>query len=104
MDKRSSINKRRIFIAAGMLIGANLAIFPSCETVATTVNPCGTIFGFCDPTDVDLFFADVPDYALDPSCSIPYFGLDQGQGTGGAGQAGTCATVPVFANTPGARP
>ena len=106
MPKLSGTMKKRLFAVAAVVIGCNLALFPSCETVATTVNPCGSIFGFCDPTDVDRLFADIPDWDLDPSCSIPYYGLDAtGAGGGGGGQGlGVCSPTPIYPFTPGPRP
>ena len=96
----------RLTIALAVLLcGQVMALLPSCETVATTVNPCGTIFGFCDPIDVDLMFADIPDFDLDPSCTIPYYGINGDQtGGGGGGQTGQCAQSPVYPFTPGPRP
>lgn len=73
------------------LIGTSLAILPSCEGLLTTINPCGTILNFCTQEDIDLLFADVPDYDLDPTCTIPFAtGPD-------------CAGGPIFP-TPGSRP
>ncbi len=106
MRQRSSGSTSRWLVAAAAVTGCTLAILPSCETVVTTVNPCGTIFGFCDPVDIDRMFADVPDWDLDPTCTIPYYGLDAG-GAGGGGGAqglGTCAATPVYPFTPGPRP
>lgn len=80
-------------VSGGMLLG----LLPSCETTLTTFNPCGTIFAFCDPYEVDLLFADVPDYGLDPSCTVPYYGLD------GEHEAGDCSQYPVYPYTPGLR-
>ena len=105
MSKLSGTMKKRLFAVAAVVVGCNLALFPSCETVATTVNPCGSIFGFCDPTDVDRLFADIPDWDLDPSCSVPYYGLDGGGvGGGGAQGLGVCSPTPVYPFTPGPRP
>lgn len=70
---------------------------PSCETLLTVINPCGSVLGFCDPTDIDLLFADIPDFDLDPSCAIPFGGLN---GTGDQ----FCSNVPPFRFTPGSRP
>lgn len=64
---------------------------PSCETLLTTINPCGNILGFCTEEDIDLLFADVPDYDLDPTCTIPF-------ATGGG-----CAGGAILPN-PGPRP
>ena len=47
-------------------------LLSSCEDILTTFNPCGNIFGFCTEEDIDLLFATIPDYGLDPTCTIPY--------------------------------
>jgi hypothetical protein len=66
--------KRRVFVViAGLSCTVTqLGFLPSCEGLLTTFNPCGTIFGFCTERDVDLFFADVPDFDLDPTCTVPF--------------------------------
>ena len=101
---RAPKNRRSQFLTvmAVLACGQVLALLPSCESTLTTLNPCGSIFGFCDPTDIDVMFADIPDYDLDPSCSIPYYGV-QNPGAG-TGPAGACATSPVYPYTPGPRP
>jgi len=39
--------------------------------VANNFNPCGTILN-CDPAEYDLIMMDtVPDWDLDPTCTIP---------------------------------
>lgn len=89
----------RIVAAIAVLIsgGTVLGLLPSCETVLTTFNPCGSIFAFCDPVDVNRLFAEVPDLGHDPSCTIPYYGID--------GEApGDCATQPVYQDESGPRP
>ena len=104
MEQSPRVRKPRLVVALAVLAcGQVLALLPSCESALTTVNPCGSIFGFCDPTDIDVMFADIPDYDLDPSCSIPYYGV-QNPGAAGAGGAGACATSPVYPYTPGPRP
>jgi len=100
--RRGTLARRTLVGLAVLSAGSLPALLPSCETALTTLNPCGSIFGFCDPEDLDLMFADIPDYDLDPSCSIPYYGITSGDT--GSGQAGTCATSPVYPFTPGARP
>ena len=84
-------------VCGGVALGCGL---PSCETTLTTFNPCGTIFGFCEPEDVYTLFADIPDYGYDPTCSIPYYGLDPEHD----GTVGTCATTETYPHTPGPRP
>ena len=111
MTNRSKKTYHRAVIAMAVLSSgtAMAAIFPSCETIATTVNPCGTIFGFCSPSDVDLMFGSVPDFDIDPTCTVPLFGVNNPQGGGGGGGAGgqnlgICSTTPIFPFTPGPRP
>jgi hypothetical protein len=48
---------------------------PSCEGLLTTFNPCGTIFGFCQPVDIDRLFADTTDFDRDPTCTVTLGGL-----------------------------
>ena len=92
--------KRAAGVAAVMaMTGSLAALLPSCETTLKTVNPCGSIFGFCEPTDIDRMFAEpVADYELDPTCTIPYYGVDNPD------NAGDCTQVPVWPSTPGPRP
>jgi len=101
MEKRMT-RWTRVRLTFAMLVGVTMQLgwIPSCETIATTVNPCGTVLGFCNQEDVDLLFADIPDYELDPTCTIPFYGLDPDN----AGTAGGCANTDVFPNTPGNRP
>ena len=99
MQRSTKIRRPRLIIALAVLVcGQVLALLPSCETALTTVNPCGSIFGFCDPIDMDLMFADIPDYDLDPTCSIPYYGVTN------PATAGGCATSVTYPYTPGSRP
>ena len=90
----------RILVGLALVVGggALLGVLPSCKSVLTTFNPCGTIFAFCDPTDIDTMFADIPDYELDPTCSIPYYGIDHPD------TAGTCSDTETYPHTPGTRP
>jgi hypothetical protein len=91
---RSRAGAMALLVATGAVLPG---IFPSCETTLTTLNPCGTIFAFCEPEDVYRIFADVPDFDYDPSCTIPFYGLDE------ENDAGDCSTTPVF-DIPGATP
>ena len=100
---RPSQKKRplRLLVSVAVLTtGTTFLSIPSCEGLLTTVNPCGTIFSFCQPHEIDALFADVPDFSLDPTCSIPFFGVDNPSDAGGTG----CATIEVFPTTPGSRP
>ena len=91
---------RTLRLWVGLAIMAAGAVFqiPSCQGVLTTFNPCGSIFAFCNARDIDALFGSVPDFNLDPTCTIPFFGVDN------PGQAGGCSTVEVFPVTPGPRP
>ena len=94
---------RRIMAITAVLSACvfQFGFLPSCKGVLTTLNPCGTILGFCEPEEIDLLFADVPDFSIDPTCTIPGFGFDPAApGT----PTGDCADQPVFPNTPGNRP
>lgn len=73
--KTTTTNRRRgaargAFIAL-LMGGTALQILPSCESVLTTFDPCGTILGNCTPGTFELLFADVPDWDVDPTCTIP---------------------------------
>lgn len=69
---RDTRNYRLLGVALTLLAGGSLLGLPSCEGVLTTINPCATVFEFCDGNDIDLLFADIPDYDLDPTCAIPF--------------------------------
>ncbi len=84
--------RRRLALPVVMAVaGFQFGFLPSCKTVLTTFNPCGNILGFCSEEDIDLLFATIPDFDLDPTCTIPF-----ATGPG-------CAGGPIFPN-PGPRP
>ena len=35
------------------------------------VEPCGTIFGNCEPGDFQVYNSDIGDYCVDPACTVP---------------------------------
>jgi hypothetical protein len=86
----------RIVAAVAVSVGSGIVFgfLPSCETTLTTLNPCGSIFAFCEPYQVDQIFADTPDFSLDPTCTIPFYGLDP------ANDVGDCSTTETFPRTP----
>jgi hypothetical protein len=95
--------RKRIAIQAAsavMLAGATFG-FASCGSsargVLLTLNPCGTVFDWCEPTDLQVLLSDVPEWGLDPTCSVPYYGVN------GVGPEGTCGTSPTYQFTPGPR-
>lgn len=79
--------------------GTVFQLFPSCERILTTVNPCGTIFGFCSPSDLDALFTTIPDYDYDPTCTVPGYGWNVvGDNPNG------CAGGLIYPTTNGERP
>lgn len=93
MLRRSARSTRRCWMRVLLpaLIGIQFGFLPSCKGILTTFNPCGNIFAFCSEADIDLLFASVPDFNLDPTCTIPF-------ATGGG-----CAGGPILPN-PGPNP
>ena len=86
---------------AGFAVLSSATLFgviPSCETLLTTFNPCGSVFGFCNPVDIDRIFLDIGSEEAqlrDPSCTVPLFGVAF------PGSSGGCSTTDFFALTPG---
>lgn len=60
-----------VLLSTGAML-FQFGFLPSCRGLLTTLNPCGTILGFCSQEDIDFFFADIPDPDLDPTCTIPF--------------------------------
>lgn len=73
--------------AMALLLTGTAFQLNSCGNFLRVFNPCGTIFAFCNARDVDGLFGNIPDFSLDPSCTIPFFGVDN-PNAGGAGGAG----------------
>lgn len=90
---RASRFKRRVQMGLLTSLGGVVVVLgflPSCETVLTTANPCGTVFAFCDPYEIEQIFADLPDFEADPTCTIPFFGYDPSNNNPNG-----CATNPI---------
>lgn len=120
MNKANSRqNRAGTWVGLSILLTGTAFQLPSCSGLLTTFNPCGTVFAFCNPQEIDALFGDIPDFSLDPSCTIPFFGVNNdggvGGGTGGGGtggigggfgggQSGTCSDTVIFPTTPGPRP
>jgi len=97
--KKAPRGFQKVYVGmAVMAVGTTF--LPSCGGLLTTVNPCGTVFAFCTAEELDAFFGSFPDYSLDPTCTIPYFGLDPAN----QGALGGCANINVYPTTPGPRP
>jgi hypothetical protein len=99
MGSKNTLVRRIIVVVAVVASGGSLmGLLPSCKTTLTTFNPCGTIFAFCEPYQVDALFADVPEYDVDPTCSIPYYGIAHPD------TAGSCSQTETYLNSQGDRP
>ena len=108
MSKPNARTMRRFWLSVAVLSGCVfhtnpiwIPSIPSCQGALTTVNPCGSVFAFCEPSDIDLIFSDIPNYELDPTCTLPGFGFgapDTDVPTAG------CSNQPVYPYTPGPRP
>lgn len=59
-------------VLATSVMGTTFQLGAGClSRAAQMINPCGTILN-CDPLEYDLAFQDwVPDWDLDPTCTIP---------------------------------
>ncbi len=65
--------RHRLAAATLVLSGGSMLFgLPSCEATLKTLNPCATVLEFCDANDIELLFADIPDYGLDPTCTVPF--------------------------------
>jgi len=93
MNRSIRLRARRWAVSA--LLGATvfqLGFLPSCRGILQVFNPCGSVLGFCTQEDLDLLLAEqIPDWDLDPTCTIPF-------ATGNG-----CAGGPIWP-TPGPRP
>jgi len=49
--------------------------------VTRYVDPCGTILANCNPGDFEVNNADIGDYCVDPTCTVPG-GCNNGQALG----------------------
>ena len=105
MSRPNLRNLRRFWTTLAVLSGCTFQYgwIPSCQGALTTVNPCGTILT-CLPEDIDLIFSDIPNWDLDPTCTIPGFGFGAPDTPVPTSASGGCANEPVYPDTPGPRP
>lgn len=106
MFKSSSRAMRRFWVSGAVLTGCAFqwGWLPSCRGALTTVNPCGTVFAFCEQSDIDLIFSDIPNWDLDPTCTLPGFGFPAPDTDIPTPVSNGCTNQPVYPNTPGPRP
>ncbi|HKQ48276.1 MAG TPA: hypothetical protein VJZ71_09435 [Phycisphaerae bacterium] len=65
---------RKITLGLTVLLSGSTVFDNGCFNTIASINVCGTILTFCTPGDqLNLLFPylEVPDYAADPSCTIP---------------------------------
>jgi hypothetical protein len=80
------------------IVGSVCLSIPSCQGVLSTFNPGGTVFSSITNYQLDALLGDVPDFSLDPTCTIPFYGVDN------TSSAGTCATTPTYPSGTSPRP
>ncbi len=77
MTRRSSAIRKRLATAALLTSGTvfQFGFLGTCEeklyNVTDYVDPCGTIFGNCEPGDMQIQNSYPGDYCLDPACTVP---------------------------------
>jgi hypothetical protein len=87
---------RVVTLVATTSVGGSLLQISCAKTIATNVNPCGTVLSatFCDPQQWDLLFADPQDWGRDPTCTIPTLcGEFPAIGEGGTANTTTTTTT-----------
>ncbi len=73
--------------AAGLLLATASVPFQllpvgGCRELTEFLNPCGSVFAFCEAEDLDFLNRTIPDFQDDPSCTIPFACGDPPFGTG----------------------
>lgn len=71
MSSRKSGFARILWAALAGTGALFISLGSACEWTTKRFDPCGTLFANCNPGDFDLAFASVPDYLVDPTCTIP---------------------------------
>jgi len=73
LRRNSTVRKCWAVLAAGAVF--QLGWLGSCNDslyeATNYVDPCGTILGNCDPGDFQLYNGGVPNYCVDPTCTVP---------------------------------
>ncbi len=65
---------RKVLIGVSTVLAGGTLLANGCMNTLASLNLCGTVLTFCTPADqLNLFFPmlEVPDFATDPSCTIP---------------------------------
>ncbi len=81
MRSSNTASRRKHYLAAAVMMTGCLffSLGGACEMATNYFDPCGTIFANCDPGSFQLQFADVPDWSVDPTCTIPGGCTDGGE-------------------------
>ena len=98
MSRSTRRFKKAWVCAAVATVGSLCLSIPSCQGLLTTFNPGGTVFSSFTDYQLDALLGDIPDWNLDPTCTIPYYGVNN------TDTAGTCAQNIIYPTTPGPRP
>ncbi len=64
----------KVLLGASLLCAGGTVLSNGCINTLASVNLCGTVFPWCTPADqLNLLFPmlETPDFASDPSCTIP---------------------------------
>ena len=73
--QRSSRSGRAAMAALFLGGMVQLGFIENCDdrlaTFSQFVDPCGTILSNCVPGQLQVNAADVPDFCIDPSCTVP---------------------------------
>jgi len=82
IDKPRQIS--RLFLVTGT-VAALFGLVESCDDrllgITRYVDPCGTFLANCTPGTFETQAADIGDYCIDPTCTVPG-GCDNGQPLG----------------------
>lgn len=66
---------RKALVGVAAMSAGGFLMANGCANALLSITPCGTVFTFCTPADqANLIFPflDLPDFNVDPSCTIPY--------------------------------
>lgn len=86
MDRSQRVFRARRAVLGGLFLGGltQLGFIETCDdrlaSLTQFIDPCGTVLGNCNPGDFQVNAADVGDFCVDPSCTVP----------------GQCGTQPVL--------
>ena len=78
--RKSTVRKCWAVLAAGAVF--QLGWLGTCNDrlfeATRFADPCGTLLGNCDPGDFQVYNADIGDYCIDPTSTVPGLGDSEG--------------------------